>query len=329
MLTHINTDPLAMGVKHHGEDYRRYRELWEQGKKMEYHGRVPLYISLDTVDDCNLACVMCHQRGRKRTKQVIDVHYVKRLFKEGREKGSCSVNIGALAEPLLAPEETVELLEYAHELGFMDIFLHSNLQLCDERLLERIVDSGVNHFCVSVDAWQHDTYEKVRCGGDYEVLMKNIRLLLDIRRRKDRDYPLLRVSAVPCRENREDLPGFVEFWSDYADIVEIQNYKETDKLKKSSRIAKRSVAGKGCNKMWMRVVLGTEGLIAPCSPKAGVESDSILGNYYDDNCTLEGFWNGEQARKLRAAHRSGALDDVPYCRKCRERTYVFDMEDED
>ena len=322
MITHVVNDPEKIGQARWGNRYRRYRQLWKKAEKGEYLGTVPPFLILDTIDACNLSCVICHQRGRKRTGARIGVDRVKDLVAEAADQGVYSANLSAMAEPYMAPDILLDLAEHFKSLEVMDVMMHTNFQLPDEKLILDTIEAGVTHFCVSVDATCAETYKRIR-GGNFEKLMHNMRFLSRHKKETNTDYPIIRVSAVPVKENRVDIRDFVAYWGEYADVIEVQGYRSDEKHKSEGTFLSKPKTS--CFQPWTRLMLWPTGEVTFCSSKEVYFSkEAILGNFYEEPKRLADYWQGEKINRIRSAFLARELDRVPSCKSCQERSYVPD-----
>lgn len=325
MLSYIINNPEEIAVKRWGDAYRTYRRLWKYAGKGEYIGEVPLYLMVDTIDACNLNCSICHQRGRVRTKKRLNVNRVIELIKEGAPKGIYSITLSAMAEPYMDFENLIILSDFCQGAGFLDIILHTNLLIPDEKMLQQTVDAGATHFCVSIDATGAETYAKIR-GGDFSKVMENMCVLKDIKNNRGDGYPIIRVSGVPVAENREDMKNFTAFWKDYADVVEIQGYRADPSHKtEGTVITKKKTA---CSQPWTRLMLWPTGEVSFCSSKEVYSCpEAILGNYLMEDISLRDYWLGEKAWDIRRAFRKGDIQAIFSCSLCMDNSYIPDEHD--
>ena len=73
-------------------------------------------------------------------------------------------------------------------------------------------------FMVSVDAATKETYEKVRCGGKWENLMKNMDYLSELRRNnKINDVTVI---MIVQKKNYREIPEFIR-WAKEKDFDEV------------------------------------------------------------------------------------------------------------
>ena len=73
---------------------------------------------------------------------------------------------------------------------------------------------------ISIDAITKDTYDKVRPGGNYDKIIKNIEEFLSIKKDLNVQLPLVRVNFVKTSINHHELQKFLDFWKDKVDMIE-------------------------------------------------------------------------------------------------------------
>jgi radical SAM protein with 4Fe4S-binding SPASM domain len=113
------------------------------------------------------------------------------------------------AEPLLHPE-FCRFVEIASRYRIPEIYTVTNGMLLTDQIAQAIVMHGMDVLAVSIDAARPATYEKIRIGGDWDRLMRNLNGLQRIKRELDSDKPHLELTFVMMKTNIEELPEFVE-----------------------------------------------------------------------------------------------------------------------
>ena len=78
-----------------------------------------------------------------------------------------------------------------------------------ERLQGRYESIG---FMVSIDAATKETYEKVRCGGNFDTLMKNMDFLSELR--KENKVSSVKVIMIVQKANYREIPAFIRWAKD-------------------------------------------------------------------------------------------------------------------
>ena len=77
-------------------------------------------------------------------------------------------------------------------------------------LVEAIIDAKVDQIHISIDGATASTFEDIRTGARFEVLMRNLQTLGDRKRERGTKKPLLQFNVTLMRRNIEDLPAFVD-----------------------------------------------------------------------------------------------------------------------
>lgn len=181
------------------------------GEARIHLGIRPLKLELDITSQCNLRCVMCYfsiERFSKRKRVDLTVEQFARIADQLLPYCSqMSFSIGT--EPLLNQGFT-EMLKIARRYQVPWIYMNTNAQLLDAPLIERIVDDGLHGLAISIDAATEPTYERIRFGGKFDRLMRNIRALNEEKRRRNSEFPVVTFNFVIMRSNVRELPALVE-----------------------------------------------------------------------------------------------------------------------
>ena len=92
-------------------------------------------------------------------------------------------------EPFLHPQ-ALEMIEYVKK-NYPGIYLYisTNGLLLDKEKIKRIVRAGVDEFTFSVDGADQETYEKYRCRGDFNRVLRNMEIFVEERNKAGREVP--------------------------------------------------------------------------------------------------------------------------------------------
>ena len=91
------------------------------------------------------------------------------------------------------------------------IWLHTNGQMLNEKNSKRLIENGLKKLNISIDAVTKETYEKLRVGGSYEKLLKNVETFLKLKKQYNAKYLRVRVSFVEQKENFHEKKVFLIF----------------------------------------------------------------------------------------------------------------------
>jgi len=85
----------------------------------------------------------------------------------------------------------------------------TNGMLLNDRWIDLLTDSNIE-LTISIDGFDKETYEKIRYGSKFDVLMKNLKKLNEARYKK-KSKLILKMHTVIMRSNYKDVENFIEF----------------------------------------------------------------------------------------------------------------------
>jgi len=309
-------------IDRYGSRYTEYRRNFELAGKFEYEPTFPLYLMLEQTYLCNLRCPMCIQglpveRVQFRPNEPrMSWELFQQIVLEGEEQACPSIAMHVNDEPLLV-KDLPERIAFAREHGFMDVFMTTNGVLFTEEKVRQVIDAGVTHILISVDAATRETYDKVRIGGDYEKVLNAIEMVRRYRDSRDSSLPLVRASFVQSSLNQHETSSFIEKFSQLVDYVEIQGFTHYyDKTTHMVPEGAGSVQDFRCNEPWRNLIVRADGAVLPCCSFYGYEV--VLGNVRDSS--LAKLFNSRRMKKLRSDFRQGIYLE-PACNSCSKSFY--------
>jgi radical SAM protein with 4Fe4S-binding SPASM domain len=173
---------------------------------------LPLKITLELTADCNLYCRMCEfpvprEKGRGRYDMDMPLETFRMLAPQVFPHARI-VNLTVVGEPLMVPYLD-EVLEECRKWG-TKLELITNGMLLDAKMIERV---GPYAGCViiSFDGGTRRTFNRIRIGGDFNVVTRNMWNFHQWRlRRPPETWPGFHMAVTLMRENIEELPLLVE-----------------------------------------------------------------------------------------------------------------------
>jgi radical SAM protein with 4Fe4S-binding SPASM domain len=303
---------------------------------------LPFSLEIEPGNLCNLRCPLCPTgTGEKgAAKGLMSLKLFRHIFDQ--LKGYLeTVNLYNWGEPLLNPE-LVDIIKYAKEAsGRVRIVTSTNLNVKDEALLERLIDSGIDDIIVSCDGASRETYEKYRVGGDFDLVMKNIKFLarrngelnkktniiwnflvfrhneheLDMARGRAKEIGVnLNLGLMRTALKDEILKPHKEaIERDKAWIPDNPKYSAYDK----NKCAPRKLICT-CRKPWQSIAVNWNGLVFPCC--AVFEEKYNFGDASRDS--IKSIWNND---KFVSARKQILKKDNPattICGICRNNGFM-------
>ena len=152
----------TVGAKY-GDRFTEYRNEYARtvaGKDVDRLPDYPVTLSIETVNRCNLACVMCHLPHFIKDKTTLTVDDLEKVFTEAEEMGIPAINIGNGHEPLLY-KDVDKMIDSAVEHKIMDLLMFTNGHLLNKERVEKVLNSGVTRVFISLDAATEETYNEI------------------------------------------------------------------------------------------------------------------------------------------------------------------------
>lgn len=142
-------------------------------KMLEQPARSFSWIGFDSVDNCNLHCVYCHN---PRTKQTIDVHKFERFIHQ-HVIGVENFQIGCQMEPSL-DKRMVNLLQMIADSPAKptrQFKVHTNGTLLNRHNALKMAEAGLTHLSISIDTANEKTFSELRGGAKLERIFRNVK----------------------------------------------------------------------------------------------------------------------------------------------------------
>jgi len=211
-----------------GDKFVDYRKKWDSVNKFELETEFPLYLQVELNQICNLRCPMCSIGAPDaNTKYVneskMDWNVYEKIILEGEKYGCPSLNPQGINEPLLE-QDLEDHIKFASKHGFFDIMMNTNATLLSEERSRKLLDSGLTRIRFSLDAFTKETYEKIRIGGKFDTVIKNIERFIQMRNETKNKLPVIGVNFVRMSTNEHEIESFIEKWQDSVDFIAIQEF---------------------------------------------------------------------------------------------------------
>ncbi len=318
----LKNNPLKIIAAQKGERFWEYRRQWDQAGSYQLETDYPLELNFELNFSCNLRCPMClwsAENVKPAAASFLDVTAFRRIVEDGVPRGLASLQFNFLNEPLLR-RDLPEFVGTANHAGILDLILHSNGMLLSAQMSERLIDAGLTRLNISLDAFQAETYERIRPGGNLDKVKNNIFDFLAVRTRKNATLPILSLSFVEQKANEGELDKFLEFWTPYADLFNIQNYSNFFRMSSLGNEKEEGLSlasftpTPSCSQAWQRLVIRYDGSVLPCCSNYGV--DLVVGHLPEQS--IHEIWNSPKMRQFRHDQAAGRSLASTICRICLE-----------
>lgn len=292
-------------------DYVIFRHKFLTYPKRRKVPDFPFYVLVEPVSTCNLRCVMCYQIDTTFTRKpymgVIDLDLFRTIIDQLEAGGTRALTMAARGEPTMHPKFG-ELLDYASG-KFLEFKMNTNATKLTEDICHKILSSDLRELVFSIDAHEKRLYEEIRVRGNFDEVLRNVRMFQKIRSKHYPDSGLrTRVSGMFVRPE-QDADGFTKFWSELADNVgyaHIRNQWNTY----ANPLQPNNI--EPCALLWDRMYIWFDGTCNPCELdyKSTLSPGSIKTN------TIREIWHGAKYEALRETHGSNRRTENSPCDRC-------------
>jgi MoaA/NifB/PqqE/SkfB family radical SAM enzyme len=165
----------------------------------------PVGLLVDPSNGCGLRCPGCVHSGKTPIwdwQSAILKENVFRDFLNQHGPFAVEIYLANYGEPLLSAL-TPRLIKYARELG-LPTFTSSSLSV-PPRMLDGLVESGLNFLICSIDGATEEVYRRYRRGGDFESVIRNIKSLVATKRKLGSYTPVLHWQFLVFEHNRHEV----------------------------------------------------------------------------------------------------------------------------
>lgn len=284
---------------------------------------LPPYIKVEPTPLCQLRCTGCPQRDPEFRRQFngemqLTPEALERII-EPLKDTLLGISLSLTGEPMLN-KHIIELIEYVHSKNICASFPSNFSVPLGEEKAERLARSGLDALYVSLDGASSESYTKYRVGGRFDLILKNVRLLSEAKKRFGLRRPKIIWKYVIFEHNKHEVEkakseykslGFdaIEFDVDMGSVTRSSMNEDS---KKGAVEAKRA-----CFWLWHTMIIRWNGAIDPCCNASGSPEGTFnLGKAVtDDSADIfrgkayaglrRGFVKADYGRKMH-----------PLCRSC-------------
>ena len=195
---------------------------------------------LNITDMCNLRCAFCeihhiHGKFEKVYPNFIDVNLVKKYSSWLQHLYNLDF-CGNVGEPLLN-KNFASIIKFIKAEYGTRLFVNTNGTLLDAGVADAMVGCGFDDVLVSMHAGKKETYKRLT-GANFGKLVDNVRYLVEKKKSKGRNKPLIGAAFALNRINAPDVDAFMGLVADIGiDYVALFHYYDVrNKLPKTTSL---------------------------------------------------------------------------------------------
>ena len=302
-------------IKSHLSDDNRKKELLEIESKLIEHSFPPQLV-IENTSYCNYKCIHCSHREMIRPHQHMKRDLFNKIVEEiGKKHPQCEVWPTFYGEAFILGDELWDRLDYADKVGCKNLVLNTNGSLLHRNNnIEKVLNSPLKRFILSLDGFKKETFEKIRAKGKYDEVYPAVEKLCKIRMEKKIKYPAIIAQFSVMKENADEVDDYKKFWNSRGAEVKVRPMLEwtTTGTVRTDTIDHFSSFRIACPWSNNSMAIHQDGKVVTCP----VDYEGLFtpGNVKDHS--VEELWKklGEVSRKY---HRSHDWNNIPsICKGC-------------
>jgi len=303
---------------------------------------LPFILGIEPGNICNLRCPLCPTGAGEITakKGLMSFEFFKKIFDQ-LKVSLVTVNLYNWGEPLLN-RDLFKIIKYIKEFKkSISVVTSTNLNIDNKDVLVELLKSGIDEIIVSCDGASKETYEKYRVGGDFNLVMQNLRFLSDEKRKLSSNADIVwnflvfkhneheiaaarsmanelgvsfRIGLMRTSMKDEVLKPHQEgIKKDLDWIPDNPEYSAYDK----ARLTTKKII-KSCRKPWQEISLNWNGEVFPC---CAVYGDNF--NFGDANQdSIKKIWNTQKYRQARKEIIGAKQKATTICGICKSNGFM-------
>lgn len=154
---------------------------------------------------CNLRCIMCGRDEAEFAPTVFKLDYLKKL--KYLLNIVEEVTLFGWGEPTMHPQ-FIDILKYLNNFPVRKYFVTNGMRL--NKIKDALFDYKVDVMAISLDGAKAETNDRIRFGGNFDFIVKNIKEIVNQKRERNLDYPYMNFVMTLMDSNIDELPNLDE-----------------------------------------------------------------------------------------------------------------------
>ncbi len=288
---------------------------------------LPVHITIEPTNICNLRCPICETGSGtlNRPKGEMQFGNFESIIDKIKDCAN-SIFFYYMGEPFLN-KDCYKMIKYAKRKGLY-ITSCTNGNYTDAA---QLLDSGIDEIIFEIGGIIQQTHEKYRFGSNLQVILENVKKLIQQKKSLKRAYPKVILGLIVMKQNESEISKFYELarilgvdearlqkpcvrtWEQAKQFLpNNEKYWDYDKDAFSKgKLKPKKNSGNRCNWIYISMAILNNGDVVPCC--RDVHGDFVMGNILRDD--LRAIWNGKKYRNFRkrvASDKNG----ISICKLC-------------
>ncbi len=272
---------------------------------------IPLQLNIEITSICNAKCIMCPRHDMERKMEVMSFETYKNIIAQAKKLGIQKFALNGYGEIFTARQDYGNfIIHLRKEIPNAYILINTNGSLMDAKAAQLLIDQKVNTVHIDIDGATKETFEKIRENLRFEMVVGNVKKLVETRRQQKAALPIVRVGILSQPANRHEVEDHQNQWRGVADFVGtdiIVSRGGSVDVKDGMRDV-----GHPCYLLWSEMNIWSDGGVVLCCDDWNAEEN--MGNVRTHS--LVEIWNSAKFQKYRGLHTDGRANEIKMCKNC-------------
>ena len=270
-------------------------------------------LNFDVCTFCNHKCTFCSNPDSRTIKsQVSYDQYVKVMDNVTKYIHADEIGLSAKGEVLVNKDlaRIIEITKTKYNIPYT--YISSNGALATEKVMLNLLESGLDSTKFSINAVTKEEYAKVHLSDDFELVIKNLKILIELKRTKYKQHKIF-ISSVTNIDKETLKNTFKDILGekDYMYINEIFVYKisytsKFEEVKKDAQVTKK------CSIPFDEIYINSDCTLGLCCKDYfdEISFGSLLETDFNE------LYNGDEFKTIKKMHTDSMFPDNHLCKNC-------------
>lgn len=282
--------------------------------------KYPFSLRIENTNYCNGKCFMCPYPTMIRKKGTMSKDLYKKIIDQAVKLDIKYINLHNFGEPL-ADKDFAWRVNYAKSKNIQRLSTNTNGTLLTQKLSKDLIKYGLDELYISVDAFTKKTYQKIRIGLNYDLVQKNIKYLVKLKKQLKSNNPKIILDFLEFNLNKHETNKFIKKWEKIVDevcISQIHDWSNKKKLNVNLPINNYvEFSQSPCRLPFTEMLINWDGTVSLCCQD--IDGEVILGDV--NNESIQKIWQNKKYQQIRQKHLKLQTNNLKLCQNCKLRTF--------
>jgi radical SAM protein with 4Fe4S-binding SPASM domain len=282
------------------------------GRLDRYHEGPPS-IQIEPTNFCNADCICCSVSRSTRPRGNMNLELFHNIIDDASQIGVRRIILFLHGESLLHPN-IIDMIRYIKQQNLAFNITTNGMPL-NKKKIDDLLDSGLDsgdYISFSILGSSKDVHEGIMRGGNYNRVEKNARYLLNQRKKRKLNGPIVETHFYEMEENTHEKDEYIKKWRGIVDHAVISGKISEAFQKYKQREAPLPPRVRTCSHLWQKMTVFWNGDVTICNQD--VDGDWILGNLKENS--IKELWTSDKLLSIKKAHKKKDFSNLPLCYDC-------------